>query len=91
MAEASLKEKVLGLNLMEWWATTTKRALEQAKQKATDALNRLGEAKLKLAEMTSILATKDKEFTNYKGGEKARKKNYYNKGFKNVEDSVLCM
>ena len=49
MAEASLKEKVLGLNLMEWRATTTNKALEQAEQKAIDALNKLGEAELKLA------------------------------------------
>lgn len=56
--------------MMEWHATTAKRALEQAKQKATKALNKLRESELKLVETTSILSVRDKEFANYKRGEK---------------------
>ena len=88
VAEASLKEKVLGLNVMEQRATTARRALEQAKQKATDALNRVGEVELKLSKTASVLIARNKEFTDYEGGEKARKQNYYNKGFKHAEDSA---
>lgn len=56
--------------MMEWHATTAKRALEQAKQKATEALNKLRESELKLVETTSILFVRDKEFANYKRGKK---------------------
>lgn len=62
--------------------------MEQAVQKVIDALNKLGEADLKLDETTSILTVRDKEFADYKGGKKAWKQHYYNKGFKNTEDSV---
>ena len=43
VAEASLKEKTLGLNVIEWHATTTKTSLELAKQKASEATGKLGE------------------------------------------------
>ena len=43
VAEASLKEKTLGLNVIEWRATTTKTSLELAKQKASEATGKLGE------------------------------------------------
>lgn len=78
----------MGLNVMERCATIAEKALEQAKKKATEALNRIGEAELKLAEITSVPTTRDKEFTDYKGGEKAQKQHYYNKGFNNTEDSA---
>nr|POE95887.1 hypothetical protein CFP56_23631 [Quercus suber] len=73
---------------MEWCARTTEKALELAEHKATEALHRLREAKLKLAETTSILTARDKEFIDYKGGVGARKQHYYNKGFQNAEDLV---
>ena len=88
VAKVSLKEKASGLKAMEHRATTTEKVLEQAEQKANEALNKLGEAELKLAETASILSTLDKEFVDYKGGEKARKQTYYNKGFKHAMDSV---
>lgn len=88
MVEANLKEKVLRLNVMERCATTIEKALELVEQKATEALNRLGEAELKLARTASILTARDKEFADYKGGEKAQQQHYYNKGFKNAEDLV---
>ena len=84
----SLKEKASGLKAMEHRATTTEKVLEQAEQKANEALNKLGEAELKLAETASILSTLDKEFVDYKRGEKARKQTYYNKGFKHAMDST---
>ena len=43
VAEASLKEKTLGLNVIEWRATTTKTSLELAKQNASEATGKLGE------------------------------------------------
>ena len=54
---------------MEWQATTAKKALELAKQKASDLQGRLGETELKLTETTSILSTQDKELTDLKGAE----------------------
>ena len=57
-------------------------------QKASEATSKLGETKLKLIETTSVLSTRDKEFADYKGGEKDRKQTYYNRGFKNAENSI---
>lgn len=88
VAEANLKEKVSRLNVMERRATTAEKALEQAKQKAIKALNRLEEVRLKLAETANILLAWDKEFADYREGEKVWKQNYYNKDFKHVEDLV---
>lgn len=67
----SLKEKVLGLNVMERRAMTAETASEQVEQKATNALNRLEEAELKLAETANVLTVRDKEFVDYKREEKA--------------------
>lgn len=67
----SLKEKVLGLNVMERRVMTAETALEQVEQKATNALNRLEEAELKLAETANVLTVRDKEFVDYKREEKA--------------------
>ena len=84
--EASLKEKILRLNDMERQATTAEKALELAKQMASKAQGKLGETELKLAETLSIFSARDKEFTDYKGGEKARKQTYYNRGFRDTEN-----
>lgn len=48
VAEASLKEKTLGLNIMERRATTTKKVLELIEQKASEAAGKLGETELSL-------------------------------------------
>ena len=48
-------------------------------------MGKLAEIELKLAETASTLSTGDKEFTNYKRGEKARKQTYYNRGFRDAE------
>ena len=56
---------------MERLATSTEKALELAEQKANKAQCKLRETKLKLVKTASILSTPDKEFTDYKGGEKA--------------------
>lgn len=73
VVKASLKEKTLGLNIMERRATTTNKALELDEQKANDASSRLGETKLNLTKTASLLFTRDKELTDDKGGEKAQK------------------
>ena len=39
----------------------------------------------KLIETASILSAREKEFTDYKGFEKAWKQTYYNRGFKDAE------
>lgn len=59
--------------VMERRATTSKKALELAEQKANELLSKLGKAKLKLTKTTNILSTWDKEFANLKVGEKAWK------------------
>ena len=88
MAEASLKEKTLELNVMEQLAMTSEKALELAEQKANDVVSRLGKTELKIVETSSLLSTQDKEFTDYKGGEKAWKQSYYNKGFRHAKNLV---
>nr|POF24674.1 hypothetical protein CFP56_67247 [Quercus suber] len=69
-------------------ATTTEKALELVEQKASDLQGRLRETKLKLSTTASILSARDKELTDLKGAEKARKQTYYNKGFKDAENSA---
>ena len=56
---------------MEQRSTIAEKALKQAEKKANEALGKLGEVELKLAETTSVFSTRDKEFANYKGEEKA--------------------
>ena len=73
---------------MERQATSTEKALELVEQKANKAQCKLRETKLKLVKTASILSTPDKEFTDYKGGEKAQKQTYYNRGFRDIENSV---
>ena len=51
-------------------------------------LFRSREIELKLIEIASILSARDKEFIDYKGEEKARKQTYYNRGFRDVENSI---
>lgn len=86
MVEDSLIEKTLGLNVRERGAMTVEKALELAEQKTNDASSKLGKTELKLAKTASLFSTRDKELTNYKGGEKSRKQSYYDKGFKHVEN-----
>lgn len=88
MAEASLKEKTLGLNIIEWRATTSKKSLELAEQKASESVGKLGETELELIETANVLSVRDKEFVDYKGREKAWKQTYYNEGFKDAENSA---
>lgn len=71
---------------MEMWVTTVEKELELAEQKANEAMNRLSKTELKLTKTASVLSAKDKEFTDYKGGEKIRKQTYYNWGFKDAEN-----
>lgn len=73
---------------MERRATTAKKALELAEQKANELLSKLGKAKLKLTKTTNIFSTWDKEFANLKVGEKAWKQIYYNRGFKDAKNLV---
>ena len=73
---------------MEQCSTIAEKALKQAEKKANEALGKLGEVELKLAETTSGFSTRDKEFADYKGEEKAQNQTYYNKGFKHAENSV---
>lgn len=86
--KASLQEKTLRLNVMERRATTVEKALELAKQRVGDLQGKLGKTELKLAEIASLLSTLDKELTDLKRMAKARKQAYYNKGFKDTENSV---
>ena len=72
---------------MKQRVTTAKKALELVEQKASEAQGKLGETKLKLVENASILSGRNKEFTDYKGGEKAWKKTY-NMGFRDAENSA---
>ena len=69
-----MKEKTLGLNVMEWRATTAEKVLELAKQKANEAEGMLGEIEVKLVETASNLSTQDKEFADYKVGRRPKSK-----------------
>ena len=54
---------------MERQATTAKKALELAEQKASNVQGRLGETELKLTKTASILFAQDKELTDFKSAE----------------------
>ena len=73
---------------MERQATTTKKSLELAEQKASNLQGRLGETELKVTETARILSARDKELTNFKSTKKTQKQTYYNKGFRDVKNSV---
>lgn len=73
---------------MERCVTTVEKALEIAEQKANEASSKLGETNLKLAETANLLLAWDKEFSDYKGGEKAWKQSYYDKGFRHAKNSA---
>jgi len=56
VAEASLNEKTLELNSVERLAITAERARELAEQKVKDLQGKLGEAEVKLTEVSSIIS-----------------------------------
>lgn len=86
VVEASLKEKTLELNVMERQATTSERTLELADQKAEGFQGKLGETKVKLVEMVSLIFARDKELVDLKNMMKTRKQSYYNKGFRDAKN-----
>ena len=56
VAKATLNEKTLELNSVERWAITAERARELAEQKVKDLQGKLGEAEVKLTEVSSIIS-----------------------------------
>ena len=56
VAKATLNEKTLELNLVERRAITAERARELAEQKVKDLQGKLGEAEVKLTEVSSIIS-----------------------------------
>lgn len=59
--------------MIERRATTAEKALELAKQKASDLQGKLRETKLKFTERASLLFAQDKELIDQKSTKKARK------------------
>ena len=59
-----------------------------AEQKAEDLQGKLGEIEAKLAEAMSLVSARDKELADLKKTMKTWKQVYYNKGFKDAENSV---
>ena len=74
--------------MMEHQASIVEKALELVEQKASELQGKLGDTELKLAETTNILSARDKEFADFKGREKAWKQTYYNRGFRDTENSA---
>ena len=66
VAESSLNEKTLVLNMAKRQATTAERSRELAKQKAEDLQGNLDEVEVKLAKVSSIVSARDKELANLK-------------------------
>ena len=56
VAKATLNEKTLELNSIERRAITAERARELAEQKVKDLQGKLGEAEVKLTEVSSIIS-----------------------------------
>ena len=56
VAKATLNEKTLELNSVERRAITAERARELAEQKVKDLQGKLGEAEVKLTEVSSIIS-----------------------------------
>ena len=71
---------------MERQATTSERTLELADQKAEGFQGKLGETKVKLVEMVSLIFARDKELVDLKNMMKTRKQSYYNKGFRDAKN-----
>lgn len=86
IAEVSLNEKTLELNVMERRVVTTERAHELAKQKAEDLQGKLSEVEVKLTEAVSLVFARDKELADLKEILKTCEQVYYNIGFKDVEN-----
>ena len=86
VAKATFNEKVLELATTEGKAITVERAQELAEQKMEDLQGKLEEAKIKLAEATSIVSGREKELANLKETMKICKQVFYNMGFKDTEN-----
>lgn len=82
VALANLNEKTLELNTAEWWVTTAERARELAK----DLQRKLGEAEVKLPEVSSIVFACDKELADLKETMNNCEQVFYNMEFKVVEN-----
>ena len=89
--KSSLNEKTLELNVAKQQATTVERARELAEQKAEDLQGKLGEAKVKLAKVFSIVSACDKELANLKETMKNYEQVFYNMGFKDAENSTVAI
>ena len=89
--KSSLNEKTLELNVAKQRATTVERARELAEQKAEDLQGKLGEAKVKLAKVFSIVSACDKELANLKETMKNYEQVFYNMGFKDAENSTVAI
>ena len=74
--------------MMEQRATTVEKALEFAEQKAEGIQGKLDETEIKITETTSLVFVWDKELADLKSMVKARKQTYYNKGFRDAENSA---
>jgi len=74
------------LNAAERQATTAERAQELAEQRAKDLQGKLDDAKVKLAEVASIVFTRDKELADLKKTMKNCEQVFYNMGFKDAEN-----
>ena len=85
VAEASLNEKTLEMNVVEQQTTTVEMAWELAEQKV-DLQCMLSETEVELIEATSLVFARDKELADLKNTMKTRKQTYYNKGFRDAEN-----
>ena len=86
VAEASLNEKTLEMNVVEQQTTTIEMAWELAEQKVEDLQCMLSKTKVELTEAASLVFARDKELADLKNTMKTWKQTYYNKGFRDAEN-----
>ena len=86
VAEASLNEKTLEMNVVEQQTTTIEMAWELAEQKVEDLQCMLSKTEVELTEAASLVFARDKELADLKNTMKTWKQTYYNKGFRDAEN-----
>lgn len=88
VAEATAKEEVTAAENAEAWARGVESARAQVEQQRVEVEIKLGDAKLWVAGVESIITARDKEIAELKVALLESENKYYNMGFNDAENSV---
>lgn len=87
VAEATMREKSTTLDAIVERAGDAKRARALAEQKVASWETKLGDMELRLADVESVISSRDKEIADLKVALTEREDKFYNMGFMDVENS----